>query len=125
MQPYLVKIFKILGRKDYYKQWNYKNLNLGIGFLKFKGYQYVSLKTQGTWRRANSIMSLKQIIKLILVDAMAVLTCEATCLHLKMSTSKAKHYLVLTMLQAVRRKPNEKPHPNELIITGEVMGRVF
>lgn len=56
------------------------------------GYQYQSFKNQSAWRRASIIMSLTQIIKLILVDAMIVLTCEATCLHLKMSTSKVKQH---------------------------------
>lgn len=39
-------------------------------------------------------MCLKQIIRLILVDAKIVLACEATCLHLKMLTSKVKQHML-------------------------------
>lgn len=72
-------------------------------------------------------MSLKQIIKLILVDAMTVLTHEATCLHLKMSTSKVKQHLLSARSASGSEEESKMkgPHFSELIITGEVMGRVF
>lgn len=51
-------------------------------------------------------MSLKQIIKLILADA-TVLTCEATCLHLKMSTSKVEQHLLSAHNAAGSKEKNQ------------------
>lgn len=68
-------------------------------------------------------MSLKQIIKLILVDA-TVLTCEATCLHLKMSTSKVEQHLLSAHNAAGSEEKTKmkEPHSSDLIII-EVIGR--